>query len=837
MKYRNLVVFISILLMISVVSVPGQLTGQLPLAPNAVPQFVDPLPHFAGQRLDARAGGTLTVTMEPTQQYAVSTGTVLAGGIVNGTGTVGLAKFWAYALQYGSDTRPAYWPAFTIEAQRDKALYVTYVNALNGAKYSDVGLIVDETLHWAMPMNFDGSNPPAVVHLHGGEVAPLSDGGPDSWFTPGNAQTGHAFNPNPFEYLNTQEAATLWFHDHALGATRLNVYAGMAGFYFLRGPEEEAAKLPGWSGDDLVQEAAGGFQSAPYLPEIEIAIQDRMFDTNGQLYFPSVGINPEHPYWIPEFIGDIITVNGKTWPYLSVAPRKYRFRFLNGSNARFYELWLQDLATGAMGPVINQVGTDGGLLDSPVAIDPALGGKLVLGPGERADVVIDFSANPGAVWTLRNSGRTPYPKGAPAQGSTVGRIMRFIVNGTMVSAADLTLPGIDKSILPATLRTPLVQLTSNWTTIPNPVIPGPIKIRQLTLNEVMGMGGPLEVLVNNTKWAGHSVAPEFTDGIRPDFNPVPNGDGTFTYYSETTEEGKTEVWKIINLTADAHPIHLHLVQFQLLSRQKFNMNKYNKAYDALFPASAAIDPMTGLPYPGGVFIGGYGPPKPYDFYYNATTNAGWLGGNPDVTPYLQGAARPANLNERGWKDTFIMYPAEVTTVIARWAPTDKAANLNPADPVNKMWFAFNPNGGHGYVWHCHIIDHEDNEMMRPYNVALNPARFNLAGAPVLAKAGNAEMGADLAEVQMLPTEFSLSQNYPNPFNPTTEIPFTLPQDSYIQLKIYNSLGQEVATLIDGNAPAGFHKVKLDAGNLASGIYFYRLSAGTFTQMKKMMLIR
>lgn len=342
----------------------------------------------------------------------------------------------------------------------------------------------------------------------------------------------------------------------------------------------------------------------------------------------------------------------------------------------------------------------------------------------------------------------------------------------------------------------------------------------------------MEVLVNNTKWAGHSVAHDIfpPHGARPDFTPVTNSDGSVHYYSETTEEGKTEIWKIINLTADAHPIHLHLVQFQLLSRQKFNSNRYNKAYNALFPPSTTIDPMTGLPYPGGVFIGAYGPPKPYDFYYNAANNTGWLGGNPDITPYLQGIAMPANPNERGWKDTFIMYPGEVTTVIARWAPTDKAADLDPAVPANEMWFPFDPNGGHGYVWHCHIIDHEDNEMMRPYNVTLNPARSLL------------KAGVEPLAVEHTPGSFTLEQNFPNPFNPGTEIRFTLPENQRVELKIYNSLGQLVKTLANAPYEAGQHIVTWNAtddsgARVSSGIYIYQLQAGKFVQTKKMLLIK
>jgi len=849
MKIIKLLMTVFVGLFIATVPAFAQLATQVPLSPKVVPQFVDPLPHFAGHRVYSYDGTTelpLTIRMQSTDQQALSSGTILPNGTVVG-GELGLTHVWGYQVSNGRVTRGPLWPTWTIEAKRGVALNVTYSNELNES-YDAVNLWVDQTLHWALGTH--SGEPyldavPLVAHLHGGEVPAWSDGGPDAWFLPGGAATGHAFMTNVYYYPNTQEAATLWFHDHALGVTRLNVYAGLAGFYFLRDDKEDALHLPGWSGDDLVMEAAGGFNTAGYLPEIEVAIQDRMFDTNGQLYLPNLPPNPAvHPYWTPEFVGDIITVNGKTWPYLSVAPRTYRFRLLNGSNARFYELWLQDLVAGTMGPVIYQIGTDGGLLDAPVAIDPNLGGKLLLAPGERADVVIDFSGSAAnQVWTLKNSGNTPYPKGAPPTGATLGRIMQFVVNGTMVTAAGN--PGTDKSDpLPVSLRSgqpkpePLVKL-ANFTS--GTTAAAYQKERQLTLNEVMGPGGPLEVLVNNTKWSGHSSR------TYNDFTEDPSGQST-TMYSEIVKEGETEVWKIINITADAHPIHLHLVQFQLVSRQKFNLNKYLKAYNQAFPGGTS--PVDNLTYPPKTFIPGWGPPQDYNAFPAGAAALPVIGGNPDITPYLQGMIKPANPNERGWKDTFIMYPGEVTTVIVRWAPTDKPVSASPAS----LYFdAFNPDGGHGYVWHCHIIDHEDNEMMRPYSVVANqnapvriaapatpgyvmPAAVNPAGQIVSAgKVANDMMGEELTST--LPTHFSLSQNFPNPFNPVTSIRFTLPEDSYVRLKVYNTLGQEVATLIDGNAPAGFHTVQLEAGNLASGVYLYQITAGGFSDIKKMMLIK
>ncbi len=175
------------------------------------------------------------------------------------------------------------------------------------------------------------------------------------------------------------------------------------------------------------------------------------------------------------------------------------------------------------------------------------------------------------------------------------------------------------------------------------------------------------------------------------------------------EVGSTEIWEIVNLTPDAHPMHLHLVQFQLINRQAFNMTQYLNAYNAAFPAATFPDPVTGVltNYPGGVYIPAYGPPMPY----GSTSK---LGGNPDVTPYLQNMAIPPDPNEAGWKDTFKMFPGEVTRIVVRWAPQDiQVGGVSAGTNA----YPFDPTIGPGYVWHCHIVDHEDNEMMRPYTVA------------------------------------------------------------------------------------------------------------------------
>jgi spore coat protein A len=707
---RKLLLSAFVVLMVFSLSIPtvsAQAIVQTPLPGSAIPQFVDPLPSLY---TISDNGSQIELLMTEFQSMVMPTGFVPANGQPY-TGT----WVWGYRTSNqvaGIDPTPSYIGP-VIVAERGTPTEIKYINNLGNTTTSKVTAYTqstDQTLHWADPLDsgmnmnhYDGPIP-AVPHLHGGEVPPVIDGGPDQWFTSDGNYQGNAFytkdgsssNYAIYRYPNAQEAASLWFHDHTLGATRLNVYAGLAGAYILTDP---ALNLP-----------ANLQGPADIVP---LVIQDRMFDTNGQLYFPNVGINPEHPYWLPEFVGDAIVVNGEVWPYKDVEQKRYRFLFLNGSNARPYEMFLTDPITKLPGPPMWVIGTDGGYLDTPVKIDPALGQKLVMMPGERYDVIIDFAdmtnnPTPSGTYLLRNTARTPYPKGASPNGQTLGRIMQFRVGAV----------AIDTSYDPASgtpLRTgtqTIVRLADPTTGVLAPDVTSDA-IRLLTLNEFMGSGGPLEVLVNNSKWGGMRIDP-----VTGNMTPIPGSmaDAFGNYLTELPNEGETEIWEIVNLTADAHPIHLHLVQFQILNRQKFNTNKYNKVYDALFPASVQVDPITGMPYPGGVFIGGFGPPLSYDPASNPLSS-GKYGGNPDITPYLQGPIMPPALSEAGWKDTAIMYPSEVTRIAVRWAPTELATNLDPAE----YFYSFDPNAlGSDYVWHCHIIDHEDNEMMRPDQVKPNP---------------------------------------------------------------------------------------------------------------------
>jgi spore coat protein A, manganese oxidase len=709
--------------------------AQTPLNPRTIPQFVDPLPGLGDMgTINATMSTNFNLTMSEFKTNVLPSGFVLPNGQ-----TYGGTWTWGY-LEDGQTGRESYLGPVII-ASRGTPTSVTYINDLGTVESTNVLAYknsVDQTLHWADPLGGEANmgnmdivpmmppmppfdqvyqGPiPATAHLHGGEVPPEVDGGPDSWFlsqapttqeqldNPDWKMHGSGYYSDPafagttpangatYTYPNTQEAAPIWFHDHTLGATRLNVYAGLAGAYVLTDPDLE---LP--AGLDAV----GLKRTSPTADDtiVPLVIQDRMFDTNGQLYFPNLGINPEHPYWVPEFIGDTVVVNGKAWPYKNVKAQRYRFLFLNGSNARTYDMRFAISSGSGTAPLMWRIGSEGGYFDKPVKMN-----NLVLMPGQRADVIVDFRGlAPGTRLLLKNVAKAPYPAGATPDGRTTGRVMEFRV----VSGAVATDSSFNPAVKGITIKGGAGQAPAN-VRLANPAT-GALATgvtadvtRSLTLNEVMGMpmapypGGPLEILVNNTKWSGESAR------TYDDFTPVTR-DGVTTMYSELLQEGQTEVWEFVNLTADAHPMHLHLAQFQLLNRQSLDVANYTLAYDAAFP--------------DGAYIPGFGPPSDY----NVPNAAGSIGGNPAVTPFLSGPVKLPAAEEAGWTDTILVPPGAVTRIAVRWAPTDTPVTATAASLI----YPFDPSGGgaYGYVWHCHIVDHEDNEMMRPDIVTRNPVAF------------------------------------------------------------------------------------------------------------------
>jgi FtsP/CotA-like multicopper oxidase with cupredoxin domain len=690
---------------------------------ECIPQFVAALPVFgpgynaALPRVDAARHPFLQIKMVETERQVLPPFTPAAGCP---SVDIRPTRVWAYETSdwlTGKLLGPAFWPSVTLETRRNVPLTVKFVNALprfgepttvNGVATTGFvqGLVtVDQTIHWTDPLGLTGpmacmmensppecwqpylGSPPAVVHLHGGEVPSVSDGGPESWFTP-DGKTGPHYSTvsdaGPGTqvnwYPNSQEAGTPWIHDHALGQTRTNVYSGFAAFYFIRDPAREPKNLP----------------SGAY--EVEMAIQDRQFDTNGQLYFPDGSGDPLsnlngtppnpaiHPFWVPEFIGDTAVVNGTPWPRFQVEPRRYRFRIIEGSNARFY-----DLDFGAPTWVI---GADDGYLDSPVKVS-----KVFIAPGERADIIVDFTRSAGKSIVVTNDANVPYPVGASplTDQPQMASIMRFDVSAPLIGTDGSCNPKTGGCGRPATTRIP--RLTDGHGRLAGGVKID--KLRQLVLKEQAGFDsagvgtGPLQVLVNNSRYDGLMSA-----GVAADF-PT---DGV----SELPRVGSTELWEIINLTMDAHPMHTHLAQFQILSRQSFGAG-YPDAWAAAFfnpdltakCGTAYVDP--GNPCPG------YGPPNTY----GVPNGDGAIGGNPAVSHFLLQDRAPPAPEESGWKDTAKALPGQVLRIVVRFAPT--TATLSMAQP-GKNLYPFDPTRGPGYVWHCHIIDHEDNDMMRPYRV-------------------------------------------------------------------------------------------------------------------------
>jgi len=701
----------------------AQIVGPPPqtlLQGATIPKFVDPLPVTEISVIPATTGPApvaYNITLAEFQAQILPTGLYPASWV------------WGYLTDTDSTATPrASYLGPVVVAARGIETHVTYKNQLPYGASSMVQnlLPIDQTLDWADPFftacvggppttetcsSIYSGPQPAVPHIHGGEVAPAYDGGPDAWWLPVNldapttqgpsaianaTQTGQA----TFIYPNEQQAGTIWFHDHALGITRLNVYAGMAGVHIIT----DSANEPPLAGDTACS-TPGAFGGC--LPnaafDIPLIIQDRSFDTSGQLFYnlasnpqPNIGV---HPYWIPEFIGDTIVVNGKTWPFLEVEPRKYRFRLLNGSNARFYDLTLNQLvapaalpakasgkaagATIRMNMPIIAIATDDGYLDAPVTTP-----NVIIGPGERYEVVVDFAGLPvGTEIVMKNSARTPFPGGAKPIAGTTDTVMKFRVIGLNGAIPDPALPTNLRPNNPILdIKTPAVANlpvpTAGACTVPLPATN--TIVRQLTLNEVIGPGGPLELVVNNTKFNG--------------------GASTFAEFggreSEQPAVGDTEIWEIINITADAHPIHTHLASYQILNRQAIRATPWMTVY---------ASQLTGT---YGAFPDGLGPPNTY-LVQNADCA---IGGNPAIGAYLRGNPTPPSPYEMGWKDTAIMYPGEVTRIVIRWAETDAPIATTSAGANTYPFSEAELFDAVGYVWHCHIIDHEDNEMMRPYIV-------------------------------------------------------------------------------------------------------------------------
>jgi spore coat protein A len=434
----------------------------------------------------------------------------------------------ATLFSYGDTGAPV-----LFEARGNQGILIDWWNQLPAQHFLPLA-----TPHDLMP-----NAPPTrtATHVHGARVPSISDGYPEDWYAPGQNRLCY--------YPNQQDAAGLWCHDHAMGVNRLNIFAGLMGWYLIRDDAEDALGLP----------------SGPY--ELPLMIYDRSFTPDGQLYYPNP---PDEGAWAEEYLGDAMVVNGKVQPYFDAEPRRYRLRIANTANSRFFSLAFSN------GQSFHVIGSEQGLLSAPIEMK-----RLVLAPAERTDLVVDFTSSPATSIELISDSL---------------RLMQFRIGKGSVK---------DESRLPASLR-PVGRIPESQS----------IRTREMTLNEFdSDSGNPMVMLLNRKHWA----------------DPV----------TEIVQLDTTEIWSLVNLTQDTHPIHLHLVRFQLLDRQSFD---------------------------------------PFDYIANTKLT-------------LTGERIPPAPHELGWKDVIQCPPGTVTRIIVPF------------------------HGYRGrYVWHCHVLEHEANEMMRPYEV-------------------------------------------------------------------------------------------------------------------------
>ncbi|MCO5579909.1 hypothetical protein L7F22_033776 [Adiantum nelumboides] len=506
--------------------------------------------------------------------------------------TIGMyKKLWKFhrdlppstVFAYGESAENATVPGPSIVAMNGVKTYVNWENHLPDKHI----FTIDKSLEAASPKR----GVPTVVHLHGSVSEPHSDGNARSWYTRDFHEKGDKWKKAVYVYHNARTTGNMWYHDHALGYTRLNLLAGLVGGYKVINPTmEEKFGLPRKKFDR------------------QLIVMDRSFTKDGYIYINSTGNNPDlHPEWQPEYFGNVIIVNGKAWPHLKVQRRKYRFRIINASNARFYRFALDD------GTGFTQIGSDSFYLEAPVHLK-----SVLVAPSEIVDIVIDFSGVKKKTVVLTNNAAYPFPDGdAPDEMS--GKIMKFLIKEKRVE---------DKSRIPDELE-PVHKLSEKHV----------VTRRNIVLYEFDSASGePTHLLINFANFS----------------SPI----------TEFPKHGTTELWHIINLTPDNHPLHIHVAAFQVLRQQKLNNTDELAACAVKHKGIEACH----------------------------------------IESYADGPSEPPPLNEAGWKNVYKMQPFYVTTILVRFSLIDSQP------------FPFDPSADPGYAYHCHILDHEDNSMMRPYKI-------------------------------------------------------------------------------------------------------------------------
>ncbi|MGB5338884.1 MAG: multicopper oxidase domain-containing protein, partial [Gammaproteobacteria bacterium] len=617
------------------------------LAPNAMAAAFKYVPK----------NNKLKINMAQTIQM---TGLVGANGVTPVPTTV-----WGYGDNQGGVS----WPGRTIERNvTDDPLEVTWRNKLLDAVDDPLPhlLPVDTSVHWAYSLHGASSvngvdyrqfsiaanGVPVVTHVHGGRNDPAFDGNPEYFFSPGFGVLGPRWEEKKYSYGGpdwNDTAGMMWYHDHALGLTRLNVYAGLAGFFPLR----DAADT-GKPGNPL------GLPADPY--ELGYAVQDRMFRNTGELFYPAFPGDPFYddfitgegavlppelfpsggPTALAEFFGDHMLVNGVIWPKASVEPRQYRVRFLNGTDSRFMRLKLKVISGGASNPAATDpatgydlpflvIGSDQSLRASAAALT-----EIDFSPGERLDLIIDFKDVPAGSRVIVENllGDSPFGGDLPGPDDLfpdrrTDRVMAFDVEVPFDTARPDTAI-MDGSYLGGGVSVPAATNT-----------------RKLALFEGTDEFGRLQPLLGTAEPVTDVNGATVT--------------GALTWFQPITENpglGDTEVWEFYNATGDAHPVHVHLVHFEVMNREGFSAD--------------AIEQPT--------------------LQHNGAEGVGFRLEN----IFTDGNVRGPDPAEQTRRDMVMALPGEVT----------------------RIRMTFDKPGR--YVWHCHILSHEDHEMMRPYHVGPGP---------------------------------------------------------------------------------------------------------------------
>ena len=474
---------------------------------------------------------------------------------------------------FGESENTATIPGPTIEALQGVDTYVTWQNHLPPKHI----LPWDPSIPTAVPRSKMGV--PTVVHLHGGIHEPQSDGNANSWFTAGFKEKGPTWTKMTYHYPNQQQPGNLWYHDHSMGLTRVNLLAGLLGSYIIRDhPIEDPLGLP-----------CGNEFDRPLI------VFDRDFRIDGSIYLNSTGNNPSiHPQWQPEYFGDVIIVNGKAWPKMTVRRRKYRFRIINASNARFFNFFFTN------GLEFVHVASDSAYLEKPVKTN-----TILLGPSEITDIIVDFSKSKSNFAILANDAVYPYPSGNPVN-EVNSKVMKFFIRPNRE---------VDMSQIPNTLiKYPTGDLSSVTQT------------RYITMYEYTSANDePTQLLLN----------------AKPFEAPA----------TETPKVGSTEVWYVINLTGDNHPLHIHLGLFKVLDQTELvNLEEFKKCMEEKNDAIKC-----------------------------------------HMDKYARGKKVEVAEHEKGWKNVYKITPGFVTRILVRFS----YIHINAP-------YAFDATAEPGYVYHCHV---------------------------------------------------------------------------------------------------------------------------------------